>query len=107
MCQLDLLALTAEARVFHKCLQLSEIVQLFDPAIPDFLGRQAREPRVACYHEPARGYAISDVKKFLWPKFIEVVQRCLLQKLGMQFGHSIDFMAADSGKISHTGVFCS
>jgi hypothetical protein len=42
--------------------------------------------------------------KFLRPKFIEVVQRCLLKKLGMQFGHPIDGTAADRGKIGHPDI---
>src|SRR6516164_92748 len=79
-------------------------MQLLDPGVSDFAADQTRELRIARHDESARGNAVGDVEKSVRPKFKEVVQGGLLKKLGMQFGHSIDGVAADSGEISHPDV---
>ena len=100
----SVLELTAESRVFHQSFQLAEIVQLFDPAIANPPSHQAREPRIVRYHEATRRNAVSDVKKLLRPELKEVMQSGFLQQLGMEFGYSVDFMAANRGKISHANI---
>ena len=94
----------AESRIFHQCFQLAEIVQLFDPAITNSACHQARQPRIVRYHEPARSNAVRDVKKFLGPELKEVMEGGFFQKLRMEFGDSIHFMAANRRKISHANI---
>ena len=107
VCLFDFTELPAESGVFHKCLELPEFVQMLDPAISDFAGHQGSESGIARYHKPARSHAIGNIEKFLRPVFIKIAERRLLEKLGMQLSHTVNFMAADRGKISHPNVLSS
>src|SRR4029077_17310474 len=104
ICLLNLLKLATESWVFDERFQLAEIIQLFDPAIANGPGDQAGESRIVRYHESARRHPVSDVEKLLGPELKKVMQGCLLQELGMQFGHTIDFMATDRSQISHPDI---
>ena len=99
--ELDAAPLGTEGGVLGQRLELPELFEVAEPAVPDRLGHETGEPGVDERHEAAWGDPVGDVADLARPEFVEVPQHVALQELGVEGCHAVDRVAPDAGQVGH------
>src|ERR1700722_2532480 len=99
---LHLPPLSAEGGILSAGLQLLEVLQVADPAIPDLAGHQLRLFGIAHGQPTPRCHPVGHVDEFIGPQIVEVTEQVVLQQLRVQFGDAIDVLASHACKVGHS-----
>ncbi len=101
---LDGVPAIAELGVVGERFEPPQLGEILDPLVADMFGDELRKFRIAEHHPAARRHTVRLVAEFLRPHFIEVLEDVAFQQLGVQLGHPVDGMAADTGQMGHANI---
>ena len=100
LCEEDVAGLGEHAK-YGVIAQTTQPIEIFEPAVTDFLCDQFCQSGIGQRNKTAWGHAVGHIAKFFRPQLREILHHRLLEQFGMELRHTIHAMAANSGEMRH------
>ncbi len=104
--ELDGLPLRLELRIRSVFLQLSQLGHIQHPLVCfQVLGVEICKEWVGSHHPSSSGDSIGHVDKLGGEELIEVLEKSLLEQLGVEIRYSVDLVRSNNTQIRHSNLF--
>jgi len=90
-----------ESGVLGELFELLQIIQVLDPRITNFGRNEVGHGRVCLAHPATRRDAVRLVVELFRPQFVEVLEECGLQEVGVECCHTVHGERTHDGEVSH------